>query len=77
MAVTAVALMYQCAETARIARGRGTEVPNERQASVYRLRSRAFIGVPCPKKAAGMVVIAGSPASDLQTHVGHGRVHRE
>ena len=33
-AVTAVALMYQWAETTRIARGRGTERPNVRQASV-------------------------------------------
>ena len=28
MAVTAVALMYQCALTTRIARGRGTASPN-------------------------------------------------
>ena len=46
MAVTAVALTYQCAETTRIARGRGTALPNARHASVYRLRSSAFIGFP-------------------------------
>jgi hypothetical protein len=34
IAVTAVAWMYQCAETTRIARGRGTAAPNARQASV-------------------------------------------
>ena len=34
MAVTAVALMYQCAETTRIARGVGTAAPNARHASV-------------------------------------------
>jgi hypothetical protein len=34
IAVTAVALMYQCADTTRIARGCGTDRPNARQASV-------------------------------------------
>ena len=34
MAVTAVALMYQCAETTRIARGFGTACPNARHARV-------------------------------------------
>jgi hypothetical protein len=48
--------MYQCAETTRIARGRGTACPNDRHAEVYRLTSRAFIGLPCPKNAAGMTV---------------------
>jgi hypothetical protein len=38
--------MYQCAEITRIARGRGTERPNACHASVYRLRSSAFIGLP-------------------------------
>lgn len=46
MAVTAVALVYQCAEMTRIARGRGTEAPKMRHASVYLLCSRAFIGLP-------------------------------
>jgi hypothetical protein len=32
--VTAVALMYQCAETTRMARGRGTLAPKACQASV-------------------------------------------
>ena len=34
IAVTAVALMYQCALTTRIARGRGTAAPNARHAAV-------------------------------------------
>ena len=34
IAVTAVALTYQCADTARIARGRGAAAPKPRQASV-------------------------------------------
>src|SRR5215213_3132489 len=46
IAVTAVALMYQCADTTRMARGLGTERPNARQAVVYRLVSSAFIGLP-------------------------------
>src|SRR4029453_15383314 len=54
IAVTAVALMYQCADTTRMARGRGTERPNARHAEVYRLLASGFIGLPCPKKAAGM-----------------------
>src|SRR5215218_8867563 len=58
IAVTAVACTYQCAETTRIARGRGTAWPNARQAVVYRFFSSAFIGFPCPKNAAGMTVIA-------------------
>ena len=34
MAVTAVALMYQCAEVTRTARGRGTVSPRARHAVV-------------------------------------------
>ena len=34
IAVTAVACTYQCAEMTRIARGRGTDWPKVRQASV-------------------------------------------
>jgi hypothetical protein len=44
IAVTAVALMYECAESTRTARGRGTDRPRTRHASVYRLRSRVFSG---------------------------------
>jgi hypothetical protein len=54
MAVTAVALMYQCADTTRIARGRGTARPKACQAWVYRFVSTAFIGLPCPMNAAGI-----------------------
>src|SRR6476619_4652453 len=54
MVVTAVALIYQCALMARTARGRRTLRPKSRQAVVKRLRSSAFIGLPCPMNAAGM-----------------------
>ena len=46
IAVTAVALMYQCADTTRMARGLGVAAPKARQAWVYRFCSRAFIGFP-------------------------------
>ena len=58
IAVTATVGTYQCAETIRMARGRGKEAPMARQASVYRLRSSAFMGLPWPRKAAGMWVMA-------------------
>ncbi|MEE3920432.1 epoxide hydrolase N-terminal domain-containing protein [Micromonospora sp. BRA006-A] len=54
IAVTAVALMYQWALTTRIARGRGTAAPKAFHAEVYRLTSRAFIGLPWPRNAAGI-----------------------
>jgi hypothetical protein len=60
IAVTAVAFVYQCAETMRIARGFGTDSPNARHAAVYRFVSRAFIGLPWPKNAAGIVPSGGS-----------------
>src|SRR3954454_20019723 len=61
MAVIAVACTYQCADTTRIARGRGTDCPNARQAAVYRFLSSAFIGFPWPKNAAGMTVMTPPP----------------
>src|SRR3954470_12567407 len=84
MAVTAVALMYQCAETTRIARGRGTASRNARHAGVWRLWSRAFKGLPWPRKAAGIRVVVGtrgdcalrwrppSPVQLLEDHVADG-----
>ncbi|GIJ29946.1 hypothetical protein Vqi01_51080 [Micromonospora qiuiae] len=60
MAVTAVAPMYQWADTTRIARGRGTDCPKARQADVYRLSSSAFIGLPWPKNTAGIRVDVAS-----------------
>jgi hypothetical protein len=39
-----------------MALGLGTDRPNARQAAVYRLVSSAFIGLPCPKKIAGIRV---------------------
>src|ERR1700731_1191455 len=54
IAVTAVDPMYQCAETTRIARGLGTDAPNAAQDAVYRLSSSAFMGLPWPRKTAGI-----------------------
>src|SRR3546814_4868960 len=56
MAVTAVAFVYQCAEMHSTARGAGTQPPNVRQASVKRLCSSVFIGLPCPTNPAGILV---------------------
>src|SRR5262245_33803995 len=53
MAVTAVPRMYQCAEMARIAFGLPNLRPAADHASVCRLRSSVFIGLPCPRKTAG------------------------
>src|SRR5690606_15865175 len=54
IAVTAVALMNQWAEIARIARGVGTDRPNAAQACVYRFDSSALSGLPWPTNATGM-----------------------
>src|SRR4051812_22708942 len=81
MAVTAVALMYQCADMARIARGATTLSPKARQARVYPLLSRAFIGLPWPKNAAGIFSLVMGPRSLAQAltrsvaHVGTGLTH--
>jgi len=48
IAVTAVSPTYQCAEIARIARGRGPMAALRRQASVCRFASSVFIGLPWP-----------------------------
>ncbi|GAA0798148.1 hypothetical protein Sya03_47760 [Spirilliplanes yamanashiensis] len=57
MVVMAVAWMYQCADTTSTARGLGTAAPRSRQAVVWRFSSSAFMGLPCPMKAAGIVVM--------------------
>jgi hypothetical protein len=64
MAVTAVNPTYHCAETTRIARGRGTLAPKARHADVYRFVSSAFIGLPCPRNAAGMRFVVVVPVID-------------
>src|SRR5206468_6402956 len=51
----------------RIARGRGTDCPKARQASVYRFFSRAFIGLPWPMNAAGMTVMVDLPVGRAAT----------
>ena len=45
-AVIALPRMYQCADTDRIARGRGNSRPSRTHAAVYRLGSIACMGVP-------------------------------
>src|SRR5690349_3410221 len=55
IAVTAVPSVYQCADTHRMARGRGIDAPSRRQDSVYWLRSSVFIGLPCPKNTTGIL----------------------
>jgi hypothetical protein len=54
IAVTAVPRMYQCADTAKIAFGLGSDSPRRRQASVYWLWTSVFMGLPCPKNTAGI-----------------------
>jgi hypothetical protein len=46
--------MYQCADTTTMARGRGRLSPRVRHDAVYVLSDRAFIGLPWPRKAAGI-----------------------
>src|SRR5688500_4648000 len=54
IAVTKVAGRYQWAETQTTARGRGMSLPMDAQPCVQTLCVSAFIGLPCPKKMAGM-----------------------
>src|SRR3569832_466462 len=56
IAVTALPWMYQCAEIASTAHGRGSVCPNSRHVAVKRLFSCVFMGLPCPMKAAGILV---------------------
>src|SRR5689334_16618324 len=58
IAVTAVTFTYQCADTTRIARGLGRLAPRLAHALEKRFRSSAFIGLPCPRNTAGIVVAA-------------------
>lgn len=61
MAVTAEALMNQWADTTTIARGSAAvaEAPNDAHARVNPLTPSAFIGLPCPRNAAGIGAVAG------------------
>src|SRR6476646_1502423 len=70
MPVTAVAPKYQCAETTRIARGRGSLRPRSRQAMVKPLRSSVFIGLPWPMNNAGMRPLVIAAPSNFQQRVG-------
>lgn len=72
IAVTAVAPMYQCADTTRSARGFGSLVPMSRHAFVYRFDSSVFIGLPWPMNSTGMRVTAWSFAATTLPHEGAG-----
>jgi hypothetical protein len=52
--VTPVPGTYQCADTASTAFGRGMDLPIDAHPSVYLFVAKAFIGLPCPKKIAGI-----------------------
>ncbi len=54
-AVTNVPGTNQCADTERTAFGRGMRIPNAAHASEWAFVSIAFIGLPCPKKMAGIL----------------------
>src|SRR6266849_1087219 len=55
IAVPAVPSVYQCADTHRMALGFGIDLPSFRQASVYWLRSKVFMGLPWPKNTTGIL----------------------
>jgi hypothetical protein len=59
MAVTAVAPIYQCADTTSSARGRGSWLPSARHPSVNPFRSRVFIGLPWPMNSAADLLMVG------------------
>src|SRR5688572_2199464 len=65
--VTAVPGAYQCAETDRMAFGGVMLLPMRRHPSVQALLAMAFIGLPWPKKIAGITVAC--PPSLRLTHV--------
>jgi hypothetical protein len=54
MAVTAVIFTYQWADMTSTALGLGIDAAKFVQHAVYRLCSRAFMGLPCPMNAAGI-----------------------
>jgi dihydroflavonol-4-reductase len=53
--------VYQCAEIATIARGRGSDAPSAFQSSVHLLVTSAFIGLPWPMNSAGIRSVMRSP----------------
>src|SRR6267154_2412270 len=69
IAVTAVPSVYQCADTHRMALGFEIELPSRRQASVYWLRSRVFMGLPWPKNTTGILDLLdciGMPLREIE-----------
>jgi hypothetical protein len=66
IAVTAVPVTNQCAEMDRTARGRGIRAPMAVHAAVYAFVSNAFMGLPWPKKIAGMRACMEKPVLQLK-----------
>ena len=64
-AVTPVPSVYQCAEIATIARGRGSEAPSAFQSSVHLFVTSAFIGLPWPMKSAGIRSVTKASCREL------------
>ena len=51
-----VLAVYQCAETARMTLGLGSDLPSAFHLFVNSLSSTAFIGDPCPTKSTGSFI---------------------
>jgi hypothetical protein len=69
-----VAGRYQCAETHNTARGRGSSLPRRAQLRVQAFAWIAFIGLPCPKKTAGIlreaVLVSPGIPNDVRSAAG-------
>src|SRR5690606_3849610 len=73
MAVTAVSVKHQCAETTSSALGRGNFCPSCRQASVYLLWCSVFIGVPWPINNDGILLMKRVPQNFCSHSTQNGR----
>src|SRR3977135_2685407 len=61
--------VVQCADRHRMALGFEIELPSRRQASVYWLRSRVFMGLPWPKNTTGILDLLdciGMPLREIE-----------
>src|SRR3546814_9565962 len=68
IAVTDEFPINQWADMERIAFGVGIIFPNARQATVYPLASRVFIGLPCPMNSTGILLISLIPSQRSEEH---------
>src|SRR3977135_4621439 len=67
--VTAVPPVYPCVNTQTMPLGLQLEWPSRRQASVYWLRSRVFMGLPWPKNTTGILDLLdciGRPLREIE-----------